>query len=652
MDGSAAHKEILDSQQIADNFKAELNLLPDSPEKVWDILNFSNVYGDTLGELIIPILEYGFEVSRKIGYKTGEFICSYNKDFLMLLSKGQMANHSYYAQEDIDALLEQIKDDKNAYSYGLTFKAYSHWFKGEYDKGFDVAFNALKLLSDEPSLNLGWTNYSLGVFYFDTKDLENSELYYTRALETFETINYIYGIARSKNGIGTVAVQKKNVEKALQYLSEASVIFRELSHSAGLSRALNDLGALEVQNKNYETALELLFESAKLREKLNHYQGLITTYTAVGEVYVILKNNKNALEYFTKALDLSKTVGARQKRIKLHKLLANLYKSIGEIAAAYEHLEAFHELDACLRSDESSNNIKKIQTKFETEKAEQLAEIERLKNFELKKAYEIIESKNKDIHDSINYAKRIQTAILPSDADIKKCFDDSFVLYMPKDIVSGDFYWTVKGTSQKTGDTVSIMAAIDCTGHGVPGAFMSMIGNALLNQTIFNPDIVYPSDVLNYLNNELPKHLKSTEQNTDIKDGMDMALCSFNFDTMKLIYSGANNPCWIVRDKTLTELKADKHPISASPDLEKQLFTNKEFALQKGDMVYLFTDGYADQFGGPKGKKFKYKQLEEKLINISHLTSAEQNEILKNTYLDWKGDLEQIDDVLIIGIRV
>jgi serine phosphatase RsbU (regulator of sigma subunit) len=645
-------KNILEGQEIIERFNAKMFSFPDGPEKIWEIIDFANIYADTLGNILLPLLDQGISLSEKIGFKTGEYLCRYNKEFVSMLAGGQTAGGNYYQQGSVDVLLNQVKEDDLAYGFGLTFKAYNHWFKGEYDKGFEVIFAAVKLSEPGPSRNLAWSYYGLGVFYYDTKDLENSELYYSKALEVFEKLDHAYGRARSKTGVASVALQKKDTQRAASLLSESISVFRDLSHTAGLSRALNDLGMLEVQGKNYTAALEFLFESASLRQKLNHVQGLITTYTAIGEVYISLKEEKKALEFLSKALEISRTADAKQKKAKLHRLLATLNKNAGDVASAYSHLESFLEINSKLMSDESGNNIKRIQTKFETEKSEQIAEIERLKNVELKKAYETIESKNKDIHDSITYAKRIQTGILPSDADLKECFDDFFVLYLPKDIVSGDFYWAVKGTSQKTGETVSIIAAIDCTGHGVPGAFMSMLGNALLNQTIFDPNVIYPSDVLNYLNRELPKNLRSAEQNSDIKDGMDMSLCSFNFEKMKLIYAGANNPCWLVRDGAIIELKADKQPISASTDQEKRSFTDKSFDMKKGDMVYLFTDGYADQFGGPRGKKFKYKQLEEKLLEVSHGSAGEQYQLLKQIYLDWRGDLEQVDDVLLIGVRV
>jgi PAS domain S-box-containing protein len=273
-------------------------------------------------------------------------------------------------------------------------------------------------------------------------------------------------------------------------------------------------------------------------------------------------------------------------------------------------------------------------------------------NAALTETNKLVSEKNKEITDSINYARRIQYGILPNDDDLKKCFDDYFVLYQPKDIVSGDFYWAISTTSSVTSDKLSIIAAADCTGHGVPGAFMSMLGYTLLNQTIKNPDINSPSDVLNFLNTELPKNLRSYEQDISIRDGMDISLCAIDFAKMKLFFSGANNPCWIMRKNSITKLKADKQAISASIDMEKKGFFTQQFDLQKGDCIYLFTDGFADQFGGPKGKKFKYKQLEELLSVNSDKPLAQQKQILQNEFNAWKGNLEQVDDVLIIGINI
>lgn len=199
---------------------------------------------------------------------------------------------------------------------------------------------------------------------------------------------------------------------------------------------------------------------------------------------------------------------------------------------------------------------------------------------------------------------------------------------------------------------LSVIAAVDCTGHGVPGAFMSMLGQTLLNQCIKSGEITSPADALNYLNTELPHNLKSQDREQSIKDGMDLVLCAVEFNSKKLLFAGANNPLWIVRDKKAIELKADKQAISASDEIAKFPFTNKTFDLQTNDMIYLFTDGYADQFGGPKGKKFKYSTLQQLLTDISDLPLQDQHQRLEKTFDSWKGSLEQVDDVLIIGIKI
>lgn len=263
---------------------------------------------------------------------------------------------------------------------------------------------------------------------------------------------------------------------------------------------------------------------------------------------------------------------------------------------------------------------------------------------------DIIEEKSKDIRDSINYAQRIQQAILPAFEKIDKGLKDYFVFFKPKDIVSGDFYWhaAVKTTPKDApSEDIVVIAAVDCTGHGVPGALMSIIGSTILNQTITNPDVNTPADVLSFLNKEINKTLNS------IKDGMDMALCVINLEKLELQYAGANNPLYIVRHKQFIEVKPDKQAIGADTEnAEIKVFTNHKIKLEKGDSIYLFTDGYADQFGGPNGKKFKYKKFQELLIEIQDNSMEEQKHILNFHFEQWKGALEQVDDILVIGIRV
>jgi serine phosphatase RsbU (regulator of sigma subunit) len=292
-----------------------------------------------------------------------------------------------------------------------------------------------------------------------------------------------------------------------------------------------------------------------------------------------------------------------------------------------------------------------IHTRYNLNKKEIVARLAlAASNKELEVKNEIIEEKNKDIRDSINYAQRIQQAILPPFERINKVLDDYFILFKPKDIVSGDFYWhtavtTTKGTGHE--ERVVIMAAVDCTGHGVPGALMSIIGSTVLNQTSSAVSVNTPADALGYLNKEITKTLNS------IKDGMDIALCAINFEKMELQFAGANNPLYIVRHKQFIEVKPDKMAIGADTEgAGDKVFTNHIIKLEKGDSIYLFTDGYADQFGGPNGKKFKYKKFQELLIEIQDNNMEEQKHILNYHHEQWRGKLEQVDDILVIGIRV
>ena len=260
------------------------------------------------------------------------------------------------------------------------------------------------------------------------------------------------------------------------------------------------------------------------------------------------------------------------------------------------------------------------------------------------KQKDIIEEKQKEILDSIAYAKRIQFSLLASDNLLKNNLPEHFVLFKPKDVVSGDFYWA---TPTPEG---FIFITADCTGHGVPGAFMSLLNISKLSQAINENKITRPDLILNNIRTEIIKVL-NVDGLEESKDGMDAVLCKLDLANMKLQYAAANNSFYIIRDKQLLTCKADKMPVGKGHD-DSISFSFNEIELKKGDVVYTFTDGYADQFGGQKGKKFRYKQLEEILMSICTLSTKEQSSILSQKFDDWKGNLDQVDDVLIMGIKI
>lgn len=228
---------------------------------------------------------------------------------------------------------------------------------------------------------------------------------------------------------------------------------------------------------------------------------------------------------------------------------------------------------------------------------------------------------------------------------LQRNLPEHFVLFNPKDVVSGDFYWATPT------DEGFIYIASDCTGHGVPGAFMSLLNISKLSQVINENKVTRPDLILNNIRTEIINALNAEGSKEESKDGMDAVLCKLDLKNMRLEYAAANNSFYIIRDKKLIVCKADKMPVGMGHD-DSISFTYNQISLEKGDVIYTFTDGYADQFGGPKGKKFKYKQLEEILISIHLLPMKEQSNILNHKFQDWRGNLDQVDDILIIGIRI
>lgn len=255
---------------------------------------------------------------------------------------------------------------------------------------------------------------------------------------------------------------------------------------------------------------------------------------------------------------------------------------------------------------------------------------------------EEISSTNMEITDSIAYAKRIQKAILPPDKLVKEHLPDSFILYKPKDIVAGDFYWVEKAGGQ------IFFAVADCTGHGVPGAMVSVVCNNALNRSFHEPGQHSPAEILNKTRESVIREFAKSEE--EIKDGMDISICAYNPLTRQLQWAGANNPLLIFRSGTLTEVRPDKQPIGNFT--VEQPFTNHTFVLEKDDLIYIFSDGYPDQFGGPRGKKLKYPAFKELLLSNAGKTMEEQKALLDDALEDWKGKLSQVDDICVMGVRI
>lgn len=289
------------------------------------------------------------------------------------------------------------------------------------------------------------------------------------------------------------------------------------------------------------------------------------------------------------------------------------------------------------------NNYKAIE-KQENEIEEKNKRIQFQIENEIKQR-DIIIKKNKEIMADIRYASRIQQALLPKIEFINENIDEYFILHQPKSHVSGDFYWV------HTQGNIKIIAVGDCTGHGISGALMHMLGAVYLNEIVTRNNYKSASDILEQLRDYIMKSLNQTGKSGETQDGLDIALCLINCKTKELQFTGANNPVYIIRNNELIEIKGDRMPVGIHINFNKP-FTNNLFKLKSSDQLYLFSDGYADQFGGPNGKKFRYKQFKELLINNSHEPMNIQKEILNNIHDKWRGSLDQIDDILVFGIKI
>lgn len=536
--------------------------------------------------------------------------------------------------------------DPEVSAYLLISKANHYWGLGEHNIALETAlegYSQVQHLGNK--FYIGWATFFLGNFYSDLKNYAQAIEYFNRAISIFTEINYTSGLARVFSSFSSVHQRMEEYDKALDLSQRALSIQEKNGYGMGLSRSLNDIGSIYAGLKNYVKAIEYLHKSLELREKIASKQAIITTLTEVGEVYAKLEQYDEALRYLHRGEQMATEIDARVKLLRINQALVNVYKTLNEPWKALVHFEKSYELQQFMLSKDNESKVQNLESRFAAEKKKQEAEIYRLRNVELKKAYEEIEEKNKEITDSIRYARRIQESILPRTGQLKKMFGQHFVLYKPKDIVSGDFYWATEKSGKR------IIAAVDCTGHGVPGAFMSMVGNSLLNELVNEKGYTRPGTVLNMLREGVIAALHQRGTEGESKDGMDIALCAFDIKKGILEYAGANNPLWIVNaNGEVTEIKADKQPIGVGGAEEKS-FANHEIALDKGSTYYIFSDGFADQFGGGEGKKMMKKHFRELLVKLNHLPIEERKDALANAFEEWRGTLDQLDDVLVIGVK-
>lgn len=563
-----------------------------------------------------------------------------------------------------------------------------YWFSGDYAAASNHYFRALKVFEDlgfeegigECYRNIGW-------IYQGQDNYELTLQYYQKSLDINLKLGLTDKLIPNYDDFAIVYKLMKNYPKAIEYSKKTLALAKDLKSDRGIATAYGNLGAIYFKMGNYTLAIESYELANKMHKDGNDHYNIAEAYLGLAESYLRLDQPDKAIRNAEEAMRIGKEYNFKTTLGASYHVLAFGYAMKKNYEQACEYMQQFGFLQDSTYNEQNSKQINEMSAKYESDKKELLIsslekdkklsdeKLEREKNFKiylgifcllvagfafmlfrgnvqkkkannsLSLAYKEIEVKNKDITDSINYSKRIQEATLPPKELKYKLFPDAFVLFRPKDIVSGDFYWYAEKDGKR------LIAACDCTGHGVPGALMSMIGNNILNQIVNEKGITSAAGILNHLHMEIRKALKQQEQ-VENRDGMDIALAIFNSDN-DICFAGAQRPLWILRKdaENVEEIRGNKFSIGGLQTEEDRKFTEHRIILEKGDSVYLFSDGYVDQFGGKDGKKFMTKNFRQLLMSIHNEPMARQELVIEGTMNKWMDKREQVDDILVIGVR-
>ncbi|MCB9334744.1 MAG: tetratricopeptide repeat protein [Flavobacteriales bacterium] len=679
--------------------------------------------------------------------------------------------------EHLNSILESNNIEQNYPYFYLDNKGkyyndlgYYYKFKGLIFKAIDNYKKALTLREKQGiNTRIATTLINIGSLYLTQDDYEKALENFDRGYELMTLEKDTIGMATALHNMGSIYNSLGNYELAIEKYKASSKLNLAINNERTLGGNYNSLGTVYLNLNQEDSAFYYLFKGLEERRKFNNILAITNSMNAIGNAYFRVGNIEKAKVYADSAFQLAEEIKYNEYRMNSSYLQYKVNKQKGNWKRALDMFEIYFATSDSIKNDATQKAAFQQQAQYEYEKQKaiddaqhekqiaieqeakekqqiiiyatagglglvavflffvfnrlqvtrkQKAVIEEQKT-EVEKAHHELEEKNQEILDSIAYAKRIQSAILPPTKLVKEYLPHSFILYKPKDIVAGDFYWmeTITPSSRHSvldtesantneiphqpfdsaqDDTVRdngliLFAAADCTGHGVPGAMVSVVCNNGLNRSVREHGLTDPGKILDKTREIVIAEFEKSEE--EVKDGMDIALCSLKFmanrnpspansqqstESRQLVaileYAGANNPLWVIRplrhsvldtessnnqeiagrasndEFELIEIKADKQPIGKYA--EPKPYTTHTIELQKGDSIYIFSDGYVDQFGGEKGKKFKAKAFRELLLSIQQENMETQRELIDKAFEDWKGNLEQIDDVCVIGLRI
>lgn len=537
--------------------------------------------------------------------------------------------------------------------------------------------------------------------YWENNVYDDAIEYFSQSLEINQTNKNLNGVKQLYYNIGLIYSDKEDYQKALNYFDKGLEIARQLNQKEGIYAGLMNKAAVLKNLSKYQQAINNINEALNYAQEFNNLKLVRTCYGMLAENYELLGDSENTMKYFQMFSSLDKHLKSEQiKQIeekskdevqKAQNEKIQTEKTLSETSNQLEKTQkTLHETEEITKQQQLELDLKEVTIREKEaelrnrrivligasfiffiilifsilvlrqykakQKANKLLEEQnekiKLQKTEIETQRDLANQQKKDITDSIEYAKRIQNAILPPLSFIQRNLPEHFILFKPRDIVSGDFYWMMNK------DGKIIIAAADCTGHGVPGAFMSMLGTAFLNEIvtkIVENKHVYSlqaNEILNQLRNYIIDSLHQTgEDNDEAKDGIDIALCIIDSEKRKIQFAGAHNPLYIIRNNNLEVIKGDRMPVSIHKNSHKS-FENHELDFSENDTIYIFSDGYNDQIGGPKNRKFMSRNFQNLLLDIHEKPMETQKEILDKTFEDWKGNNMQLDDILVIGIRL
>jgi len=583
-------------------------------------------------------------------------------------------------------------------SLGNTIGAYTSLYHaasvsnemGNYPQAKEYLLRTLTVAKEYNHLQLiGFSVDLLGAIAYENEDYLESEKYFHEGLSSAKTLGSKYSVAMSMNNLADIKVKLGQEDSALFYYQQSLEIATDIGELSIVSMLYANLGAYHARKQEFDKAEPYMKKGLELDEQMGDFNAVAKSYQSLGMLHLDKKDFSKATDYCLKSYQLAKKDVALPVQEVACECLYKTYKAVGNYRRSFAYLEELRALEDTLMNKERIKELTSLQLNFEhrqqvvadslqfvaeQQRRDAIAE-EKLKRknqqrnalmgglglitifsgllynrfrvtrkqkqvIEVQK--EEVEQKNEEILASITYAKKLQTAVLPPARVVKEYFAQSFLLYLPRDIVSGDFYWM-----ENKGD-LSFFAVADCTGHGVPGAMLSVIGINGLNRALNEQNLTNPKDILTSLSEHVQKHFEQSE--ATVRDGMDICLCSLNAKTKKLTFSGANNPVWVARNGEMHILNGDRRAIGHHNIDTK--FTQQEFQLQDGDTIYLSSDGYQDQLGGPKTRKLMKKVFREKLTSLSTQPLEKQRETLLSDLEVWKGIHHQTDDICVMGIRV